>query len=126
MMRLDAFNFPNPRGQGCQHPPGHDRDGVDQMRELTRAKDEKPHVAFSGHRRGAWGSVKESHLAEAVAGAKLRASLSTDRHLRSTICDDESLAPIIALAHEDQSSRDFNLLSKGCDTGEIALGAGRE
>ena len=126
MLRLDAFSFPNPLGEGRQYPPSHDRDRVDQMRELARAKNEKSHVAFGGHRGGAWRLVKESHLAEAVAGAELDASLSTDRHLRPTIGDHESLAPRIALAHQDQSSGDFNLLGEGCDTGEIALGAGRE
>ena len=70
--------------------------------------------------------MKESHLAEAVAGAELGASLSADRHLRPTIGDHESLAPRIALAHQDQAGGDFDLLGEGCDAGEVPLGAGRE
>jgi hypothetical protein len=126
MMRLGSLNFAKPFCEGRQHPPTHGRDAVDQLRKLTGAEHKEPHLALGGDRCGARGPVKKSHLAEAVAGAKLGASLALDCHLRPTIGDHESLLSNVALAHQDSASGDLDLLSEGCNTGEVSLAAGRE
>jgi hypothetical protein len=126
MLRLGSLNFAKPLGEGCQHPATHDRDALDQLRELTGAEHEESHLALGGDRGGARRRVKESHLAEAVAGAEIGAPLTADRRLSSTIGDHESLSPRVALAHQHSAGGDLYLLGEDCDAGEVALAAGRE
>ena len=115
MLRLGSLNFTKPHGESRQHPPTHDRDALDQLRELTGAEHEESHLALGGDRGGARRRVKESHLAEAVAGAELGAPLAADRHLRATIGDHESLSPRVALAHQHPAGGDLDLLGQDCD-----------
>jgi hypothetical protein len=126
MLRLGSLNFAKPLGEGRQDAPTHDRDALNQLRELTGAEHEESHVALGGDRGGARRRVKESHLAEAVARAELGAPLAADRHLRPTVGDHESLSPRVALAHQHPAGGDLDLLGQDRDAGEVPLAAGGE